>query len=389
MDARCNGIECKGKGAVIAILDSGVRATHVEFAGRLRPTYNWFDPYNGTAEPYDSGYRGTHIAGIAVGATIGVAPEAQFIACLAIYGSQRSEKIMKLCMQWALCPWAWNATTDEERAATMNCDMAPHIVSITFSDGPEDVEDYPWYFFQRSIIAFNAAGIMHTLGAGNAGPYCTSISSPGVLDVSFTIGNTDVTRTIEWHSSRGPAYYPLEGEGYEPSCLVDQGSCRDHCGWTVTVQGGKKVCTLTKPNVVAPGTDISSADSDSDTDYFTLSGTSMSTPAVAGVMALMHCANSDVKGSRKLTQNVAVDILQRTASTKGIDLGKGNQSDNYLTNFAELSHEMCDIAFGANSDSFPNNVYGHGIVDACQAVRMTRKKAEHDAIASIFYTSNL
>lgn len=62
-----------GKGVHIYVLDSGVRASHNEFRGRIRNGIDFVDDDDDPADEYG---HGTHISGIAAGKTFGVAKEA-------------------------------------------------------------------------------------------------------------------------------------------------------------------------------------------------------------------------------------------------------------------------------------------------------------------------
>lgn len=53
----------KGKGIVVAGIDTGVRYTHVTLRDRYRSSYGWFDPYEKSSMPNDGNGHGTHTMG--------------------------------------------------------------------------------------------------------------------------------------------------------------------------------------------------------------------------------------------------------------------------------------------------------------------------------------
>jgi subtilisin family serine protease len=77
----------RGQGVVVASMDSGVDATHPDLAARWRGGSNsWYDPYGQhPTVPTDVSGHGTWTMGVMVGrdaggTSIGVAPDAQWIA---------------------------------------------------------------------------------------------------------------------------------------------------------------------------------------------------------------------------------------------------------------------------------------------------------------------
>lgn len=59
------GFVNQGEGVEVHIVDTGVRASHAEFGGRVRSLYDWVD---GDASADDCDGHGTHVAGTAAGA---------------------------------------------------------------------------------------------------------------------------------------------------------------------------------------------------------------------------------------------------------------------------------------------------------------------------------
>ena len=116
-----------GAGAVVGSIDTGTDATHPDLVNRWRGGSNsWLDAVNGLPDPYDDNagvWHGSHTTGTMVGEDnggtgIGVAPEAQFIACKGL-NSAGSGTVSGLldCMQWMLDPDG-NPATDRSEEHT-------------------------------------------------------------------------------------------------------------------------------------------------------------------------------------------------------------------------------------------------------------------------------
>jgi subtilisin family serine protease len=70
-----------GAGVDVYVVDSGLNASHNEFAGRVK---QGFSALNGTSDTTDGNGHGTHVAGIVAGATYGVAPRANIVPVQAL-----------------------------------------------------------------------------------------------------------------------------------------------------------------------------------------------------------------------------------------------------------------------------------------------------------------
>ncbi|MFG1756120.1 S8 family serine peptidase [Micromonospora echinofusca] len=293
-----------GSGIVLGSSDSGVDGGHPALAGGFRGgDDSWHDPWNGTRTPTDEGGHGTHTAGSAVGrGGIGVAPGARWIGCVNLDRNLGNPAYYLDCLQFMLAPFppGGDPFTDGRPA------RAPDV--LTNSWGCPSIEGCDPGVLRPATAALDAAGILVVAAAGNTGPYCGSIDDPPApyADV-LTVGAVDRQRKVTLFSSRGP------------------------------------VPGATKPDLVAPGDEVLSAMPGG--GYATLSGTSMATPQVAGVVALMWSANPALVGDLPRTRQILRDTATRAVAT---------------------------YASATQTCGGDRNITGAGLVDAYAAVRAAR-----------------
>jgi serine protease AprX len=173
-----------------------------------------------------------------------------------------------------------------------------------------------------------AAGILPVASAGNRGPNNGTTSYPGSAKFALQVGNMADPQdpvagyppgfTLNWLSGRGPT---LDGR--------------------------------TKPDIVAPGTDITAAYITSN-QYETLTGTSMSSPFAAGAAALLLDANPALASG-----GTACDATDTSAECADgvVDSTMNTRLKDTLTSTA--------VDFGPPG---PDNDYGHGRLDVYAAV---------------------
>lgn len=259
-----------GKGVVIGVIDTGVRATHTAIAGTFRSSYNWFDPETLTPTPYDVNGHGTHVVGTIVGSNgMGVAPQATWFMCKGCRTDGCYAADLVKCFQFMLCP-----TTPD--GSTKDCTKAPRIVNNSWGGGQG------LSTFVDVVAAWRAAGIIPIVAAGNTGSTCATITTPGDYANIISVGATDVNDKLASFSSKGP-----------------------------TVNG------LRKPDISAPGSLILSASYTSDTGVCFKSGTSMATPHVSGAVALLLSAKPT------LTYDQVLQLLQKSAATASLSKATG------------------------------------------------------------------
>jgi oryzin len=86
-----------GTGTFAYIVDSGVLATHNEFAGRASIAYNAINNDN-----TDALGHGTHVAGTVAGTTYGVAKKATIVAVKVFQGNSAATSIILDGYNWAV-----------------------------------------------------------------------------------------------------------------------------------------------------------------------------------------------------------------------------------------------------------------------------------------------
>ncbi|MEU0598891.1 S8 family serine peptidase [Streptomyces sp. NPDC006393] len=240
-----------GKGAKVAVLDTGVDADHPDLKDRIDGTAS-FVPGEAIT---DVNGHGTHVAGTIVGSGAasggeykGVAPDADLFVGKVLGGTEGYGQD-----SWVVAGMQWAAESGAD------------VVNMSLGDTyPTDGSDP----MSQAVDELSAKyGTLFVIAAGNAGP--ESISAPGAAASALTVAATDKQDQLASFSSTGPLAY----------------------------SGGMK------PDIAAPGVDITAARSQDMTDggeglYRTLSGTSMATPHVVGAAAILAQEHPDWTGAQ-------------------------------------------------------------------------------------------
>ena len=264
-----------GTGVTVGIVDTGLDSQHPAIKAHYRGTnadgsqtndYNWYDPFEQRATPYDDGEHGTHVAGTSAGGTetraTGVAPGAKLIAAKAINGRGYNTTAATLkALQFMLAPTKTDGTAPDP---TKGADV------INNSWGNADQSDTT---FMDTFEALKAAGIEVVTVAGNDGPREGTVSPPGSYPGYLSVAATTSSDRVASFSSRGPSKFTSPDE--------------------------------MTPNVAAPGQGVVSSVPGG--RYQSFSGTSMASPHVAGAVALL------LQAAPQATHQQIVDALTRTA----------------------------------------------------------------------------
>lgn len=266
-----------GEGIVIGQTDSGVEGAHPELEQSYRGEagsndYNWLDPWYGSYSPVDYGGHGTGTLSIEVGATRGIARDAEWIGCVNLARNLGNPARYLDCMQFMFAPYP------QDGSAFTDGDVSLGAMIVNNSWGCPRVEGCDSGVFEPAMQVLKTAGIFMSTSAGNSGYYgCSTVSDPpAIYEDVFTAGSVDKVGQISGFSSLGP----------------------------VTVDGSGRL----KPDLLAPGEQILMADLGG--TYTFASGTSFSAPHVSGVVALMWSANPALIGDIDTTKRLLIETAQ-------------------------------------------------------------------------------
>ncbi|MFI6920944.1 S8 family peptidase [Nonomuraea spiralis] len=289
-----------GKGVKVAVLDTGVDATHPDLAGRVKQTKVFTD------EPsvQDGNGHGTHVAATIAGGDgrKGVAPGAELMVGK-VLGDDGSGTLSGVIegMEWAAAEGA-------------------SVINMSLGGGATDGTD-PLSVAVDTLT--ERTGALFVVAAGNDGA-AYSVGTPGAATSALTVGAVDGKDALAPFSSRGP-----------------------------------RLDDAPKPDLTAPGVAIVAARAAGttmgdpvDDRYTAASGTSMATPHVAGAAAIVKQRHPDwtakqikdaLIGSAKPIAGQQIDdagagrldvaraVRQGVTATGVLDLGKHQQGQGPAT----------------------------------------------------------
>ncbi|MDX6253300.1 MAG: hypothetical protein QOF10_6660 [Kribbellaceae bacterium] len=286
----------EGAGVDVAVLDTGVDATHPDLAGKVKQAVDFSGSPTGTVDHFG---HGTHVAatiagtGAGAGGTRkGVAPKADLLIGKVLGDDGMGyESSIIAGMEWAVAQGA-------------------KVVNMSLGGSATDGTD-PLSQAVNDITA--RSGTLFVVSAGNEG-MDQSIGTPGAAASALTVGAVDRNDALAGFSSRGPR-------------LGDDGL---------------------KPEITAPGVDIVAARAAGtamgqplDALYTAASGTSMAAPHVAGAAVLLAQAHPDWKADRLKdalvsTAKTATDLSVYAQGAGRVDVARAVAQKVYATGVADF-----------------------------------------------------
>jgi len=224
-----------GSGVKVAILDTGIDTDHPELQDSYLGGYDYVnnDPY-----PEDDHGHGTHVSGIITANGLSNANSKGVAPGAGIY-------MYKVCDSGGSC-------YEDDMIAAMEAAVQTDakVMSISIGGGSYTTENCDSDTLAAKVNWVVNQGLTVVVAAGNDGK---GVSSPGCASGAIAVGAVDSSNNVPYWSGRGLAL-----------------------------------------DIVAPGVSIYSTLING---YGTMSGTSMATPHVAGVVALLLDANSGLTTS--------------------------------------------------------------------------------------------
>jgi subtilisin family serine protease len=238
-----------GAGVTVAVLDTGIDPNHPDLAGKVVATANFSEE----ASAVDGHGHGTHVASIIAGTGAasggrytGVAPRASLMVGKVLNDTGSGQ------LSWAIDGMEWAAHAGAD------------VVNLSLGSDPTDGTDPA----SQALDALSEeTGTLFVVAAGNDGADA-AVGAPAAATAALTVGAVDDHDALADFSSRGP----------------------------------RRGDAAVKPNITAPGVDVVAAraagttmpgSTPVDDHYTSASGTSMATPHVAGVAALLAQAHPD------------------------------------------------------------------------------------------------
>jgi len=318
----------QGAGARVAILDGGIRNTHIDIAPNLdvarSASFVPGQPYNfdqarnalGQCVLNDTFWHGTHVAGIVAApanniGTVGIAPQATIIGVKVLHCGSGS-------FAWVMQGIYYAATPIAEGGA------GAHIINMSLGAMIQKggagtahllnaLSRATSYARGRGVLVIAAAGNDATQGKGNV--VFVPAMSVGVVGVSATapmgwaLGSTDLDRFASY-SNFGHQVVTFAGPGGDFALPGNQ-VCSKQRFPTGTVNQLCWVLDMVMAPCRGSGT--------SNSTYCWAAGTSMASPAVAGVAALILGKYGPMEPAQ----------LEARIRQSADDLGKNGNDDLY------------------------------------------------------------
>jgi len=306
-----DGLGYTGKGVKVAVLDSGIDKTHSELAGKVVAEISTVS----TEDVDVPGDHGTHCAGIIAsqnGYRRGVAHGADLInvKVLTAGGSgdhtwvergmeeafRLGADVVSMSLGWSHIYHGWEC--DDGRCSL--CRAAQTLVNL-------------------GVVVVVAAGNENDIAAMRTPRVDTSLRCPGQCRDVITVGSVDNNKELAGSSSVGPpSYY----EGWVDS-LHFPTSIHIRRPWP-----GEP--WWTKPDVCAPGVNIHSTVLNNKWD--SKSGTSMATPHVAGIVALM------LEKDPALSPQTVKNLIKHTAESLKDKYSRFQAGDGVANAYTAVLH---------------------------------------------------
>ncbi|GIW12168.1 MAG: hypothetical protein KatS3mg061_3225 [Dehalococcoidia bacterium] len=261
------GYSTGSESIIIAIVDTGVDLSHPDLASKILPGYDFV---NADLTPQDDHGHGTHVAGIAAAITNNG---------LGIAGVSWGARVLPVKV---LDARGSGYTSDVAAGIVWAADRGARVINLSLG-GPASTT------LQEAVNYAVGKGALVVAAAGNSGN--STPNYPGAYPAAISVAATDSTNRRASFSNFGP-FVDLAAPGVSIYSTVPTGSC-----------------DLCHPS-----------------GYRALSGTSMATPMVAGVLAILA----------GLAPEASPAGLRAAVEQSALDLGPAGRDDEYGFGLVQL-----------------------------------------------------
>jgi subtilisin family serine protease len=261
------GYSTGSESIIIAIVDTGIDLAHPDLADKIIPGYDFV---NNDPIPQDDHGHGTHVAGIAAAVTnngIGIA------------GVSWGARLLPVKV---LNEQGWGYTSAIAAGIVWAADRGARVINLSLG-GPASTT------LREAVNYAVGKGALVVAAAGNSGN--STPNYPGAYPAAISVAATDSTNRRASFSNFGP-FVDLAAPGVSIYSTVPTGSC-----------------DLCHPS-----------------GYRALSGTSMATPMVAGVLAILA----------GLAPEASPAGLRAAVEQSALDLGPAGRDDEYGFGLVQL-----------------------------------------------------
>jgi len=277
---------------VVAVLDTGIDDNHVDLDQAVISNE---DVRDGSSDPEDRHGHGTHVGSIIAGSGEGneqyrgVAPDARLRNYKVLGSSGRGD--MSTVIEGI------DRAVEDSDVIVLSLGA-----KVDQCDGTSPVSE--------AVDSAAAQGVAVVVAAGNEGPDDQTITAPGCAEDAFTVGATRKRDRVADYSSRGS-----------------------------TADG------RTKPDLVAPGTNIMAAEAGTSSGYTSKSGTSMAAPYAAAAVTVLMGEDEDEP------YTAYTGTLEDTTD----DLGSGQNTQGHGLIDIDAAQESLGGGGGSDGDGGPES----------------------------------
>jgi hypothetical protein len=326
-----NQFALTGAGLTVAVMDTGLRTTHVDFAGKVLTVRNFTTDDGGNPNVVtDLNGHGTNVAGITVGngIHIGIAPGANVIPLKVLSNTGGGSFLwLQNALDWVIA----NRTIYNITVVNMSLGATSNFTSDFFGTDP----------IQQRIAALRNARVAVCVAAGNDFFTFTStegMSYPGIFRETVSVG----------------AVYDanIGGFGYASGAIAFT------TGPKRITPFSQRLHSSTNPNtrtdVFAPGAAITAAGNLTDTGSSTFHGTSQATPVVAGLCVLLQQHALKRTGQLPTVAQLEKWLAATTPATANT-IFDGDDEDDNVTNTLKnyIMADAIEMINSANKDLIP------------------------------------